>query len=69
MFQVRLDDGNNVSCFLSGKPRMQYIRIAYGDRVRVEMNPGNASRGRIVWHYSAFSGYHSAIFSSGTSKC
>ena len=49
MFQVQLDDGKTVMCHISGKLRMRYIRIAVGNRVGVEMNPSDPSRGRIIW--------------------
>ena len=51
MFQVQLDNGNSARCSIAGKLRMHYIRIRPGDRVRVEMNPGDSSKGRIVWCY------------------
>ena len=51
MFQVQLDDGNSVLCHVSGNLRMGYIRIAVGDRVRVQMTPGDSSRGRLVYRY------------------
>ena len=49
MFQVQLDNGSSVTCHLSGQLRMNYIRVLPGDRVRVKMDSGNPSRGRIVW--------------------
>ena len=51
MFQVQLDNGSSATCHLSGQLRMNYARIAPGDRVRVQTNPGDPSRGRIVWRY------------------
>ena len=48
-FQVRLDDGTTATCHLSGKLRVNFIRVVPGNRVRVQMAPGNPSRGRIVW--------------------
>ena len=49
MFQVRLDDGNDVRCHLSGRLRMNFIRVVPGDRVYVQLNPDNPSSGRIIW--------------------
>ena len=49
MFQVQLDNGSSVTCNLSGQLRMNYIRVLPGDRVRVKMDSGDPSRGRIVW--------------------
>jgi translation initiation factor IF-1 len=49
IFQVQLDDGTTAMCNLSGQLRMNYIRVLPGDRVRVEMDSGDPSRGRIVW--------------------
>ena len=51
MFQVQLDNGNNVRCHISGKLRMNFIRIRPGDRVRVETYPSDPSKARIVWCY------------------
>lgn len=52
MFQVRLDNGNNVRCHLSGRLQLNYIRILPGDRVRVQSRSGNPSKARIVWRYN-----------------
>ena len=51
MFRVQLDSGNVVTAHLSGKLRMNYIRILCGDQVTVELNPGDASSGRITWRF------------------
>ena len=51
LYQVTLDDGTAVRAAISGKLRMNYIRIMPGDRVRVEYNPDDLSRGRITWRY------------------
>ena len=48
-FMVELDDGNKVLAYLSGKMRKYYIRIALGDRVKVEMSMYDLTRGRIVY--------------------
>ena len=52
-FRVKLDEGDNVELLahVSGKMRMNYIRILPGDRVRVEMSPYDLTKGRIVYRY------------------
>ena len=49
MFHVELDDGNQVLAHISGKLRMNFIRIYAGDRVIVEMNKNDLTKGRIIW--------------------
>ena len=49
MFQVELENGHKVLAHISGKLRMNYIRILPGDKVTVEMSPYDLSRGRITW--------------------
>lgn len=49
MFRVKLFDGKVILCTLSGKMRMNYIRILPGDKVRVEMTPYDDTKGRIVY--------------------
>jgi len=49
MFQVELENGHQVLAHISGKLRMNYIRILPGDRVTVEMSPYDLSKGRITW--------------------
>ena len=49
MFQVRLDDGSEILCSIWGRLRMNYVRIFAGDRVRVQINPHDSSRGLIVF--------------------
>lgn len=51
-FRVKLEEGDiEILAHVSGKMRMNYIRILPGDRVRVEMSPYDLSRGRIVYRY------------------
>ena len=47
-FKVKLDMGHVIIAHLSGKMRMNYIRILPGDRVRVELSPYDLNNGRIV---------------------
>lgn len=52
MFRVRLDKNDHiVTATISGKMRMNYIRILPGDRVAVEMSPYDLTRGRITYRY------------------
>lgn len=48
MFSVRLNNGHEVLCTISGKIRKNYIKIMTGDRVKIEMSPYDLTRGRIV---------------------
>lgn len=49
MFQVELQNGHKILAHVSGKLRMNYIRIVPGDKVTVEMSPYDLSKGRITW--------------------
>lgn len=51
MFRVELENGHEVIAHISGKMRMNYIRILPGDRVKLEMSPYDLSKGRIVYRY------------------
>ena len=48
MFRVELENGHRVLAHVSGKMRMNFIRILPGDMVTVEMSPYDLNRGRIV---------------------
>ena len=48
MVRVRLDDGREVDCHLSGNQRMNVVRLCPGEKVTIEMSPFDTSRGRIV---------------------
>ena len=48
-FMVELDTGHKLLAYVSGKMRMNYIRILPGDRVVLEITPYDPSRGRIVY--------------------
>ena len=48
-FRVELENGHQVLAHISGKLRMNYIKILPGDKVRVELSPYDLSRGRITW--------------------
>ena len=49
MFQVELENGHKVLAHISGKLRMNYIRIVPGDKVKVELSSYDLSKGRITW--------------------
>ena len=49
MFRVRLENGHEILATISGKLRMNYIRILPGDRVTLEMSPYDLTKGRIIW--------------------
>ncbi|HYM65613.1 MAG TPA: translation initiation factor IF-1 [Candidatus Sulfotelmatobacter sp.] len=49
LFRVELDNGQMVLCHLSGKMRMNFIKILPGDKVRVEMTPYDKEKGRIIF--------------------
>ena len=49
MFRVELPDGRVILCHLSGKMRINYIKIMPGDKVKVEMTPYDQNKGRIVF--------------------
>lgn len=49
MFQVELSNGHKILAHISGKLRMNYIRIVPGDKVTVEMSPYDLTKGRITW--------------------
>ena len=49
MFKVKLENGFEVLAHISGKIRMNYIRILPGDKVKVELSPYDLTRGRITW--------------------
>lgn len=49
LFRVELGDGNVIICHLSGKMRMNFIKILPGDKVRVEMTPYDKTKGRIIF--------------------
>ena len=49
MFKVKLDNDFEVLAHISGKIRMNFIRILPGDKVKVELSPYDLSRGRITW--------------------
>lgn len=51
MFKVELENGHEILAHVSGKIRMNYIRILLDDKVTVEMSPYDLTRGRITYRY------------------
>ena len=51
MFQVDIGGGHTILAHISGKLRMNYIKILPGDRVTVELTPYDLNRGRITYRY------------------
>lgn len=49
MFRVEIQTGHVVNAHISGKMRMNFIRILPGDKVLVEMSPYDLTKGRIIW--------------------
>jgi translation initiation factor IF-1 len=49
MFIVKLENGYEILAHISGKIRMNFIRILPGDRVKLELSPYDLTRGRITW--------------------
>lgn len=54
MFRVKLENGVVILAHVSGKIRMNYIRILPGDRVTVEISPYDLTRGRITFRYKQY---------------
>jgi translation initiation factor IF-1 len=51
MFRVELENGHTVTAHISGKMRMNYIKILTGDKVRLEMSPYDLTKARITFRY------------------
>jgi len=51
MFRVELENGHRILAHVSGKIRMNFIRILPGDRVLVELSPYDLTRGRILYRF------------------
>ncbi len=49
MFNVELENGHKLLAHISGKLRMNYIKILPGDKVKLELSPYDLTRGRIIW--------------------
>lgn len=51
MFRVKLENGHELIAHISGKMRMNYIKILPGDKVKLEMSPYDLNKGRITFRY------------------
>ena len=51
MFRVEMDGGHKILAHISGKMRMNYIKILPGDKVKVELSPYDLTRGRITYRF------------------
>ncbi len=49
MFLVELENGHRVLSHISGKLRMNFIKILPGDKVTIELSPYDLTKGRIIW--------------------
>ena len=49
MFKVELENGHQILAHISGKLRLNFIRIIPGDKVLIEMSPYDLTKGRIIW--------------------
>ena len=49
MFNVELENGHQIIAHISGKLRMNFIRILPGDKVTIELSPYDLDKGRIIW--------------------
>lgn len=50
-FRTKLENGHEIIAYISGKMRMNFIKILPGDKVKLEISPYNLSKGRIVYRY------------------
>ena len=48
-FKVELENGHQILAHISGRLRMNYIKILPGDKVKVELSPYDLTKGRIIW--------------------
>ena len=51
MFRVKLENGHEILAHISGKMRMNYIKILTNDKVKLELSPYDLTRGRITYRY------------------
>lgn len=49
LFKVKLENGHIINAHISGKLRMNYIKILPGDKVKIELSPYDLTKGRITW--------------------
>ena len=58
MFKVELENGHQVLGHISGKLRMNFIKILPGDKVTIELSPYDLTKGRIIWRTPEKSMFH-----------
>ena len=51
VFKIKLENGHQVIAHISGKMRMNYIKILPGDKVKLEMSPYDLNKARIIYRY------------------
>jgi translation initiation factor IF-1 len=51
MFKVKLDNGQHIIAYISGKMRMHFIKILPGDKVTIALSPYDLTKGRIIYRY------------------
>lgn len=51
LFKVKLDDERVILCHISGKMRMNFIKILPGDKVKLELTPYDPGKGRIIYRF------------------
>ena len=66
MFKVELENGHQILAHISGKLRMNFIKILPGDKVTIEMSPYDLSRGRITWRSKLGGNYNESTSISKT---
>ena len=64
MFQVELPNGHQIMAHISGKMRMNFIRIYPGDKVTIELSPYDLTRGRITWRSKGWGIEKAALFAA-----
>ena len=60
-FQVELENGHQILAHISGKLRMNFIRILPGDKVTVEISPYDLTKGRITWSFDVSRGMYKEV--------
>ena len=60
-FKVELENGHQILATISGKLRMNFIRILPGDKVTIEMSPYDLTKGRIIWRDKQDKNFHKLI--------
>lgn len=56
-FKVKLSNGHIITAYISGKLRLNYIKIIPGDTVKIEMSPYDLTKGRVIWEEQVLTGF------------